>query len=60
LEQNLNPASVYKTANIYLFDILGTFASGSSLLDHAVFLLDLEALLDHKVDVVNEKDFVRE
>ena len=36
-------------------DILVTFGSGASLLDHAALMLDLEALLGCKVDVVNEK-----
>jgi hypothetical protein len=36
-------------------DILVTFESNVSLLDHAALMLDLEALLGCKVDVVNEK-----
>ena len=36
-------------------DILVTFESTVSLLDHAALMLDLEALLGCKVDVVNEK-----
>ncbi len=36
-------------------DILVTFSGSSSLLDHAALILDLEALLGCRVDVVNEK-----
>lgn len=36
-------------------DILVTFTPGSSLLDHAALILDLEALLGCKVDVVSDK-----
>jgi uncharacterized protein len=36
-------------------DILVTFNSNVNLLDHAALMLDLEALLGCKVDVVNEK-----
>ena len=36
-------------------DILVTFESGVSLLDHAALMLDLESLLGCKVDVVSEK-----
>jgi uncharacterized protein len=36
-------------------DILVTFDSGVSLLDHAALIIDLEALLGCKVDVVSEK-----
>ncbi|MBI5525029.1 MAG: nucleotidyltransferase family protein [Deltaproteobacteria bacterium] len=36
-------------------DLLVAFEPGRSLLDHAAMLLDLEALLGCKVDVVSEK-----
>ena len=68
-EEILEIAAMHGASNVRIFgsvargeadersdiDNLVTFESGSSLLNHSALMLDLEALLGCKVNVVNEK-----